>query len=109
MDNEHLHLTEFDSVYAREIQGNSDPSPYTVEILLEALRAVCHTYCGVVPGATASHGLPPALLEELAPPTHAQATAGAAARLERCIGVALSSIGSLALVRRRQSPNDAVI
>jgi hypothetical protein len=85
------------------LQGSKGPSPYTVEILLEALRAVCHTYCGVVPGATASHGLPPALLKELAPPTHAQAAAGAAARLERCIGVALSSIGSLAMVSHYSS------
>ena len=102
-------VSRTDSSYARNLQGSNSPSPYTVEILLEALRAVCQTYCGVVPGATASHGLPPALLEELAPPTHAQATAGTAARLERCIGVALSSIGALAMVSRCQSPNDAGI
>ena len=79
---------------AEAIMAGPSPSPFTVETLVEALRAVCHSYCGVVPGATASHGLPPALLEELAPPTHAHAGAGVARRLERCIGVALSCIGA---------------
>ena len=75
------------------IFGQRDASPYTVETALEALRALCHVYCGVVPGSSVSHGLPSSLLEELAPPTHAQAVPRAAQRVERAIGSALTCIG----------------
>jgi len=75
------------------IFGQRDASPYTVETALEALRALCHVYCGVVPGSSVSHGLPSSLLEELAPPTHAQAGPRAAQRVERAIGSALTCIG----------------